>query len=154
MKTWFSSRPRATFFQRGIAAIELAIALPVLISMLTLTLFYARYFWYYSVAQKAAQDSARFMVSARNTEMKSLALATAMSNAAREIVAQEMADLPLDAPPVVDVQCDTLTCNGIVPNKVRAHVFFRIKDNIFGAVDAGDDGLTIDAEANFHYVGN
>lgn len=43
--------------QRGIAALELALVMPVL---LTLPLYFGRLFWYYAALQKGAQNAVRY----------------------------------------------------------------------------------------------
>ena len=47
--------------RRGSVAVECAIVLPVLLLLISSLLFFARVFWCYTVAQKAAHDGARFL---------------------------------------------------------------------------------------------
>ena len=71
--------------QRGIAAVEMAIVLMALVAFLTMPVFFARYFWCYSVAQKAAQDAARFMSTVPLVEIKSAAMVAEAVTVAKTI---------------------------------------------------------------------
>lgn len=144
--------------QRGSAAIEAALILPIFIIFLTVPIYYARCFWHYTVAQKAAQDAARYLSQVSAAEMRSPALAQAASNIALQIAQKELAELApgsVIAAPIV--QCDYLPCGsliGIPPTTVRAFITFSMYDNIFGVIPGGRFGLVITADVSMRYVGN
>lgn len=144
--------------QRGVAAIELALILPILLTLLTFPFFYARCFWHYTVAQKAAQDAARYMATVPLAEMRSKTLAGAAQQIAEEIAKREIAELTpgktFDPP---QITCDGLTCGnstGKTPSKVRAYISFGMADTMFGVVDTGRYGLLITADVTMRYAGN
>lgn len=144
--------------QRGSAAVEAALILPVFVLFLTVPIYYARCFWHYTVAQKAAQDAARYLSQVSAAEMRSPTLAQAASNIALEITQKEMAELaPGSTIPVPVVQCDYLPCGyaiGSLPTTVRVYINFSMYDTIFGAISDGRFGLVITADASMRYVGN
>jgi hypothetical protein len=144
--------------QRGIAAIEAALIVPILVVLLTVPIYYARCFWHYTVAQKAAQDAARYMSQVSAAEMKSPALAQAASNIALDIAQREMAELaPGSAIGLPVVQCDYLPCGTVIgsaPGTVRVYITFSMYDNMFGVIDEGRFGLIVTADISMRYVGN
>ena len=144
--------------QRGSAAVEAALILPIFVVFLVVPIYYARCFWHYTVAQKAAQDAARYLSQVSAAEMRSPTLAQAASNIALQITQREMAELaPGSAIPTPVVQCDYLPCGyaiGSLPTTVRVYINFSMYDNIFGAVPGGRFGLVITANASMRYVGN
>jgi Flp pilus assembly protein TadG len=144
--------------ERGSAAVELALILPILITLLTFPVFYARCLWHYTVAQKAAQDAARYMASVPAAEMRSRKLGAAAQKIAEEIANQEIAELApgkeFDPP---QITCDGLSCGsstGKTPSKVRVYISFGMADTFFGAVDTGRYGLLITADVTMRYAGN
>ncbi|MFP5392690.1 MAG: TadE/TadG family type IV pilus assembly protein [Gammaproteobacteria bacterium] len=141
--------------QRGIAAVELAILLPLLALLLTVPLLFGRYFHAYTVAQKAAQDAARYMATIPQAEMKSTALVDASVDAARAIVAAELADLHLGGSERVAVLCDAVCAGaGLLPATVRVQIRFAITDDILSAWFAGDNGYHINADVTMPYAGH
>ena len=144
--------------QRGVAAVEAALIVPILVVFLTVPIYYARCFWHYTVAQKAAQDAARYLSQVSAAEMKAPALAQAASNIALEIAQTEMAELaPGSAMGLPVVQCDYLPCGTVIgsaPATVRVYITFSMYDDIFGVVDAGRFGLIVTADISMRYVGN
>ena len=144
--------------QRGSAAVEAALILPIFVIFLTVPIYYARCFWHYTVAQKAAQDAVRYLSQVSAAEMRSPALAQAASNIALQITQKELAELAPGAPiPTPVVQCDYLPCGyaiGKLPATVRVYINFSMYDNLFGAVPDGRYGLVITADASLRYVGN
>lgn len=144
--------------QRGGAAVELALILPFLILFMTFPIFYARCFWHYTVAQKAAQDAARFLSTVSRPEMMSTSLGSAAAATAVEIAKREMAGLrpggPILSP---EAYCDNNRCGttpGAVPEYVRVKINFSMFDTAMGVVDVGRYGVLITAEARVPYVGN
>lgn len=145
--------------QRGSAAVELALIIPVLLVVLTLPLFYARYFWHYTVAQKAAQDAARYLSTISPTEMRVGQFAEAAASVASDIATTELAELnPGPTPPKVVIQCGTDPCDGVgslpLPDTVRVRIKIFMFDDILGAVDTGQYGIPISADVVMRYVGN
>lgn len=144
---------------RGAAAVELAILLPVLILFLTVPLFFGRYLWHYSAANKAAHDAARYLSNISEREMRSAALSAAAAQVALGIAGEEIADLhPGTGAPTIVIHCGTNNlCTGIgagpVPQTVIVKVEMDIVDNIFGAVNTGFYGWRISAQAELPYVG-
>jgi len=143
--------------ERGVVAIELGILLPILIVFLTFPVFYARCFWHYTAAQKAAQDAARYLSMVPAAEMRSKKLAKAAAAIAVEIARREIAELApgtdFDPP---QTACDGLACGstaGKVPDKVRVFINFGMVDSFFGVVETPRYGLQITADVTLRYVG-
>ena len=141
--------------QRGVATIELAILLPLLVLLLTVPIVFARYFWYYTATQKAAQDAARYLSAVRQTEIRSPTLVVHATDVARDIVAAELSNVKVVGRPTVEVMCDGGECygNGVIPETVRVRIRMQYHDDIFHAVNFGDYGITITADATMRYAG-
>jgi hypothetical protein len=145
--------------QGGVAAVELAAILPVIILLLAFPLFFARMFMHYSVAQKAAHDGALYMANIALVEMKSDDRSLDAEAVATTLVRAELDELRpgRGSRPLVRVACDGWPCGNTTPTYVTVQVSMRMTDDIFsyftlGAV--GDDGILVRAQATARYVGN
>jgi Flp pilus assembly protein TadG len=142
--------------ERGAVAVEMAMILPILILFLTGLVFFARVFWYYSVIQKAAHDTTRFLSTATQIEMRTTGAPIAV--VARSIAEAETAVLnPVVDAIAIDVQCNFATCGFAVPATVRTVIQVRMRDNIFGTLTSafyGEDGLLLTADVTMRYAGN
>lgn len=150
-------------YQTGVAAIEFALVLPILVGVLVITAFFGRVFWHYTVAMKAATDTAVFLATAPRAEM-------AVSKAdfgevdivrmARTIGEAEVAELrPGSGPhPPVDISCDALPCRGeSVPSLIIVGVKMKVIDPIFAGYTGElleNGGVVLHAEVRVQYVGN
>jgi Flp pilus assembly protein TadG len=148
--------------ERGGVAVEAAILLPILILFLAVPLFFARVFWYYSVAQKAAHDAARFLATASQVEMMTLGANdgdAAVAVLAKAIVLAETEEIrPMLDGRTILVQCDQNVCGWAVPQTVRVSVRLRVSDNFLGSLT--DDyykvdgkGLNLTADVSMGYAG-
>lgn len=159
MRTIFVNRRRHA--EQGSVTIEMAFSLTILTLFLTVPLFFAQVFWYYSVAQKAAHDAARFLSTASRLEIA--AVGTGDSDApvavlARQIVLAETDEIRpmLDARPIA-VQCDLTQCGLSVPQTVRVQVRMKISDKIFSVITdefTNGQGIILTADSTMNYVGN
>lgn len=151
--------------QQGAAAVELALVLPVLVVFFTAPLFFAIFFWHYTVVQKAAQDGARYLSTVSEQEMRDPTLALVAANTAREIIRGELAELiPNQNSITVVLYCGTAAdgvrnlCTGVedgpLPEVVDVSVQFRLRDQLFGFVDTGRYGWKVAAVATVPYVSN
>ena len=152
-------RPR----QRGVAAIEMAFILPVMMILLAVPLFFGRVFWHYTVAQKAAHDAARYLSEIPLTDINNLTRIGYHLAVAGEIVAGEMSDLnPGSDPIAVFYQCEYRLgydhCDGkSTPKSVRVGVRITMSDAIFPNFTSdylGDNGLLLNAAVAMPYVAN
>ncbi|MBQ5940406.1 MULTISPECIES: TadE/TadG family type IV pilus assembly protein [unclassified Massilia] len=147
--------------EQGSVAVETAIVLPVLILFLAVPFFLARIFWYYSVAEKAAHDGARFLTQASRMEIQAstggaepgvAALARAIANAELDEIRPGLVGAAAAA------QCDGVPCDGLsIPSMVRVVVRIRVRDEIFGFITDplfGEDGLLLTADVTMRYAGN
>jgi Flp pilus assembly protein TadG len=147
--------------EQGSIAVETAFVLPVLILFLAVPLFLARIFWYYSVAEKAAHDGARFLSQASRLEIQA---STSGNEPGVSALARSIANAELDGirPVLVGAaaasQCDGIPCNGLsVPSMVRVVVQIRVRDEILGPITDryfGEDGLLLTADVTMRYAGN
>jgi Flp pilus assembly protein TadG len=159
MKTSSSRLFRRT--EQGSVAVEMAFVLPVLILFLAVPLFLARIFWYYSVAEKAAHDGARFLAQATRLEIQA---STGGDEPGVSGLARAIANAELDGirPALVGAaaasQCDGIPCNGLsIPSMVRVVVQIRVHDGILGPITDqyfGQDGLLLTADVTMRYAGN
>lgn len=122
--------------ERGAAAVELALILPVLVLFLTVPLFFARYYMHYSVAQKAARDAARYLSSVQPAEMLTPTSPIGEIEAAKlakSLSYTETEELsPGPGGIFIEAQCDGLTCIGkAVPSTVRVTVTIQFTDTVF-----------------------
>jgi Flp pilus assembly protein TadG len=145
--------------QRGIAAVELAIILPILVALLAVPFYFGRVFWHYTVAEKAAHDAALYLSSVPLTEMKSQSRIAAVVNVAQQIYDQEIAELnPGEFAPTPTFQCNTMTCAGItIPDTVRVTVQMRVFDDFMSSftTDYKDEegGIALTVDVTLPYVG-
>lgn len=145
-------------FQRGVAAVEVALILPLMLMMLAATLFVGRTFYHYETALKAAHDAALYFSTVPQIEMKTASQAANEVALVTAILNQEMADLyPSPNAPNITILCDGLYCSGFtVPSTIRIAVQLNVVDELFGAYTypfAGDSGLTLIADVTMRYVG-
>lgn len=148
--------------QRGIAAVEFAIVLPVLVLVLAVTLLFGRLFWHYTVAQKAAHDAAIMLANATTLEIstsRSDGADVGIATLAKAIAAAEIAELnPGMVAPRVEVYCDADACiGGATPTQVRVLVRMKVSDIILGGFTdllGGNRGIWIRADVRMPYVGN
>lgn len=131
----------ATRRQRGIAAVELALVLPILLVLLAFRLYLGRVLWHYTVIERAAQAAARYLSIIPASEIKNTTTAPAVAAVANHIVAAETAELaPGSVLPLVNINCDTGTCGGITtPGTVRGTIEVAMDDIFY----AGVTGLSV-----------
>ena len=145
---------------RGSVSVEMAFFLPILLLFLAVPLFFAQVFWYYSVAQKAAHDAARFLATATRIEMTTQA--TGGGDAPVAILARSIADAEIaEIQPMFDawaiaVQCDLTQCGMGVPQTVRVQVRIQMTDKFLrDFTDEFTNGqkITLTADATMSYAG-
>jgi hypothetical protein len=131
---------------RGSVAIEMAVILPLMLALLSVPLFYARVFWFYSVAQKAAHDSARYMTSVTQAEMRTPGTGFGEPKfvaVGRWIAQQELTELvPLTDGIPIDIQCDPGPCGIGVPRTVRVKVGIALHDMLLDSMTSDYLGAT------------
>jgi Flp pilus assembly pilin Flp len=148
--------------QRGVAAVEFAVILPLLVLLLALTLFFGRLFWHYTVAQKAAHDAVMMLANATKLEIGTKTpdfTIIEIAKLAKAVAEEEVAELnPGYGRPYVEVYCDGSACLGdVVPKQVRVFVRMNVIDVFFdGLMDefGGTEGITLRADVRMPYVGN
>lgn len=155
MTAFLCRRPaRPSSRQRGAAAVELAIMLPLLVVVLAPLILYARFMWHYTVVQKAAQDAARYMANVPQVEMKSKKLAAIAKDVAVDIARKELADLsPGEEIFGADVRCGERTCgtSSGLPDTVNVNINFHMFDTFMGIYLPS--GLLVEANVTMRYVG-
>jgi Flp pilus assembly protein TadG len=142
--------------QVGVAAVELALLLPILITFLTLGYFTVSIFWHYTMAQKAAQDAARYLSTVPAVEMMAPTSADAAGTLAQQIVRKEIAEIsPGSVVARIDTFCDDSTCGGLSAGQLPTTVRVKFSITMFdpsGIVDTGWYGLPINANYTMRYV--
>lgn len=159
------SLPQLRRRSRGGVAVEFAVLLvTVLPVLLAGVLFFGRYFWHYTVAEKAARDAARFLAAASPSELKIQASGGGIPivEVAKSIARTEVSELfPGTYLPEVAVLCDDLPFFAArpLPQTVTVWVNISVEDPFLGPFSSafnGDNNLAIpiDAVARMSYVGN
>lgn len=145
--------------ERGIAAVEFAVILPVLVALIAGVLLFGRFCWHYTIAQKAAHDAALYLSSVPLIDMKSRTRAEAVMGVARSIALAETAELnPGPSGATITVTCDAWPCDGVVvPATIRVGIRMRLVDGVLDAFTGdytGEDGILLTADVSMQYVGN
>lgn len=135
--------------QRGIAAIELALLLPLLVMMLAFPAYLGRVFWHYTMIEHAAQDAARYLSKVPVSEISNPARAATVAAVANQIVAAELAELaPGKYPYALTVTCGNGICVGFnTPPTVGVNIQVLVQDVLF----PGSTHLSLPIEANVTY---
>lgn len=154
-----STSPR-TRRQRGIAAVEFAIILPILISLIAFPIFFGRVFMYYTVAHKAAQNAAMYLATIPKSEMYDINKSAAARDMAENIAYSTIAEL---SPGELGGIGLVLLCNGdpcgfgaepINDIKVTVHmVMFDEYFSFFTWIALHDGPLVLNARVNVNYLG-
>jgi hypothetical protein len=143
--------------QRGAAAVELALTLPVLMILLGYIVFYGRVLYNYEVAQKAAHDAARYLSSAAAVNMRSTAQVGNEVAVTQAIANAELAGLnpgPGNGP-FVFIQCDGVQCLGMsLPVTVKVEIQILVRNDIFGYYMPYTGDSWLQARSVMRYVGN
>jgi len=149
----------STTRQRGIAAIELAILLPLIIILATSVIFIARVLMSYSIAHKAAQSAAVYLATVPMSDMMDTSRKTAAQTIAGAVADITLAEVKPGGrePIVVDVHCDGLTCAGPTPPKeISVTVRMWMMDDFFFSQTGGiipDGGLPLTVVVTIPYLG-
>ena len=160
-------RRAASKRQRGSAAVEAAVIIPlILIPLLAFVLLLGRYFWYYTVAQKAVHDAVLSLATASPADIRS----NAASGLALEIIRGDTADLdgttastlgfttecwfrvPANSPFVSSFPCSTNASLAMV----RTNLSMTVTDPFLSGITdpiLGRGGMTIMTGVTMRYVG-
>jgi uncharacterized protein (UPF0333 family) len=140
--------------QRGMVALELALVLPFVLTVLAAVVFYGRLTYHYEVVNKAARDGARYLSSVAALNLKNPALAAHESNQVLAIMQAELSALGANQPQVF-VYCDNVPCPALsnVPSEVSVIVIADVPNLFPGYLpEMFDQRLVITSRAR--YAGN
>lgn len=160
-----SLRPKR---QDGSVAVEAAVVISlVLVPLMAFILLFGRYFWYYTVAQKAVHDGALFMATAPLVDIRSFAA----SGLATTVINSETGDMDEGTHstlgsttecwyriPATSPFLQPFACNqgAAPPSMVRTSVVLAVSDPFFTPLTEsllGGAPLYITAQASVRYVG-
>ena len=142
----------------GVAAVELAIVLPLMLLLIAFPMFFGRVFLSYSVAQKAAHNTASYLAKLPLVEMQDVSKSMAATTLSQDIINSTVGELRPGSEGVVvtQVQCDDGPCGSGVPATVTVHVRVRMYDEFFSYFTGpvlGDNGIHLKAKVTMNYVG-
>ena len=145
--------------QRGIAAVEFAVILPLLVILLTFPIFFGRLFMHYSVIQKAAHDAAMYYARIPKVEMSSQTRSLAAVAVAQSNIDAELAELNPGGgrAPVVQFRCDDGPCGDSAPNQITVHIRLTMFDDYFNDFTweaVGANGIQLNAQVTMSYLGD
>lgn len=142
---------------RGIAAIELAIALPFILMVLACLLFFGSLFYKYQVTEKAAWNASRYLSSVGRLEMKNPAQIVHHTTFARYMVDQQLNAISSGAyPPSVTILCGATICDGFtLPTTVTVTVRILATERLFGELISPwvEGEFVLTSSATLAYVG-
>jgi Flp pilus assembly protein TadG len=161
-------RPGRSQRQDGAVAVEAALIISlVLVPLMAFVLFFGRYFWYYTMAQKAVHDATLFMATAPLVDIRS----NAASGLAASVIVSEIGDMdnralstrvtttecwfriPANAPFLSPFGC---AINAATPVLVRTTLSVEVTDPFLtGLTESllGGEPLYITAQSSVRYVG-
>jgi hypothetical protein len=144
--------------EAGVAAVEFAIILPLMITLIAFPLFFGRVFMFYSVAQKSAHNSAIYLSKIPLVEMQDVAKSAAAATLTSELVAATIEELHPGSRGAIQTQidCDDGPCGTGVPTYISVHVRVKMYDELFNFFTSpilGDEGIQLKAKVTMKYVG-
>lgn len=153
------NRPDPIRRRRGIAAVEMALILPVFVLLLALPLFLGRALYHYQIMHRAAHDAARYLSSCAAPELRSPARTAAVVAAARAIATAELEGTAAGSgAPAIGVSCDGAPCTGLaLPTVITVQISTLLEDAVFPYYSynlLGMGGMPLIVPVSMHYVGN
>lgn len=146
----FSTVPRK---EHGGVAVEMAIVLPILVTLITTLVLFAQIFWYYGVMQKATYDAARFLSTATPVEISTPGPGNTPALVAQlaQAIAEEETSVMnrVGEGKFVNVDCDFRICGLRVPTTVRVSIEMRMPFAILGG-----RSMTLLTDVTMRYAGN
>ncbi|WP_432377608.1 TadE family protein [Duganella sp. P38] len=150
-------RPFPSLKCRGIATIELALALPVILMVLMFLLLAGSLHYKYEVAQKAARNASRYLSSVSKLDMKNPAQIGYHTALARAMIESELSAVSSTPyPPTITIICGAAYCDGYsLPATVTVTIRILAVDTLFGGFTSnwiGGDFLLV-SSATMAYAG-
>lgn len=142
--------------QRGAVALELALSLPVLLTLLVALVFYGRVMYHYEVAQKAAWVGVRYLSSVPAINMKNQQQAAQEVALATDLIRTELSALaPAPGSLYVSVNCDNAPCGlyNILPAMINVTIIIDVPGDLSGYGETLTH-VRVRANHNLRYVGN
>ena len=142
--------------QRGAVALELALSLPVLLTLLVALVFYGRVMYHYEVAQKAAWVGVRYLSSVPAINMKNQQQAAHEVALATALIQTELSALaPAPGSLYISVNCDNAPCGlfNMLPAMVNVSVIIDVPGDLSGYGETLTH-VRVRANHNLRYVGN
>jgi Flp pilus assembly protein TadG len=137
MKAAASLSGAARRFQRGAAAVELALILSATIVLMPAVALFARVFFEYSIMKEATRDAAAYLAGLPAASVKDDSERARAIGVAQRMVAEAAAGAGMDGSTTVEaayVECDNHSCAGLVPEVFGVTVTFTIDDVVFNAL--------------------
>jgi Flp pilus assembly protein TadG len=138
---------------QGGVAVEMAIVLPIMATLVTGLIWFAQVFWYYSVMQKAAYDGARLLSTATPIEVTTPGAGNTVAPIAQLVAAmvkeRTSSTNNINAAKLIDVHCDFGSCGISVPTTVRVSIQMQIP---FPLLEQSN--LVLHADVTMRYAGN
>ena len=132
-------------YQRGVAAVEAALAIALTMVLLPLLLYMGRLTWHAIVLHKAAYEAALIVSGLPETVFTSPGTAAVLDGIASSHVAQAVADAGIDIQPgagVTRVSCDGLVCAFAKPAQINVATGITFDASFMGLEDGGPFGAT------------
>lgn len=142
--------------QRGVVALELALSLPLILTLLTALVFYGRFMYHYEVVQKAAWAGARYLSSVPAIHMKNQQRAAQEMALATYLIKEELSALaPAPEQLFITVNCDGTPCGlfNFLPSTINVIVIIDMPGDPSG-YGADLSHLRVQASHSLRYVGN
>lgn len=133
-------RPARARRQGGVAAVELALILPMLVLLMQYVMAAGQLFQEYTVLLNATQNAARYLAAQPAYVMMDGAMGEAAALAARQMVRAAIPGVTI-AP--LTVQCNGADCGGALPATVR--IFFSVPKQVYFF----DGSLSIDVSVPY-----
>lgn len=141
--------------QRGIVALELALILPTLCTLLAVVLFFGRLAYSYEVVQKATRDGVRYLSGVSRINLNNAALANHESEQTQAVVQAELDALGLGSEATILVSCDNAPCmllGDTPPTQVSVAVYLTLPTILPGySLELSDQRLLV--SRSMRYVG-